>query len=265
MGLYVEIKQCSLIKKALPPSVILGKALTTRNDIENGCNDICAYIPEHIGRGIYVSWNRKSASVSLPMFALPEEIKEFYNVVDRIAKHWSCTLETDGGETTLSEFAAGLNDNLEFNSKAAEKFLADISHGEITTFPCALYDLTPGRQEAESFAGSPEALYSWLHERQSMDVHFANCGFSVRGGGIRGRFAFTEGVPTVFPSDPKRLKPDCAEFDVNIVSMTERAVIGSLPYDKFISRISKDKVSRFDEKSVLIEAHFHKELEALLK
>jgi len=265
MGLYVEIKQCSIIKKALPPSVILGKALATRDDIRSGCTDICAYLPNHIGRGIYISWNRKSASVSLPIFALPEEIKEFYNVVDRIANSWSCTLETDDGETTISDFAAGLDDNLEFNRKAAKKFLTDISQGEITTFPCALYDLTPGAQEARRFAGSPEALFGWLHERQSMDVHFANCGFSVRGGGVRGRFAFTEDVPTVFPCNPKRLRSDCAEFDVNIVSMTERAVIGSLTYDEFISRISMDKISRFDEKSVLIEAHSHKELEALLK
>ena len=89
MGLYVEIKQRSIIKKALPPSIILGKALATRDDIRSGCTDICAYLPEHIGRGIYISWNRKSASVSLPMFALPEEIREFYNVVDRISKYWS--------------------------------------------------------------------------------------------------------------------------------------------------------------------------------
>lgn len=265
MGLYVEIKQRSLIKKALPPSVILGETLATRDDIDDGCTDICAYLPEHIGRGIYVSWDRKSASVSLPMFAPPEEIKEFYNVVDRIAKFWSCTLKTDDGETTLSEFAAGLDDNLEFNLKAAQKFLADISQGEITTFPCALYDLTPGAQEAEHFSGSPEALFGWLHERQSMDVHFANWGFTVRGGGIRGRFVFTEGVPTVFPCDPKRLRPDCTEFDVNIVSLSQMSVIGSLPYDEFISRVSGDKISRFDEKSVLIEAHSHKELEALLK
>lgn len=265
MGLNVEIKQRSLIKKALLPSVILGNSLATRDDVENGCTDICAYLPKHIGRGIYVSWNRKSASVSLPMFAPPEEIKEFYNVVGRISKYWSCTLETDDGETTYDEFAAGLENNLEFSRKTAKKFIADISHGEITTFPCALYDLTPGAQEAERFAGSPEALYSWLHERQSMDVHFANVGFSVRGEGIRGRFAFTEDVPTVFPSDPKRLRPDCEEFEVNIVSMTSRAVIGSLPFDKFIGRISKDKISRFDEKSVLIKAHSHKELEALLK
>ena len=110
---------------------------------------------------------------------------------------------------------------------------------------------------------------------QSVDVYYAVAGYIEEDDGIVSRFAFTEDCDSLFPVKPSvpfgitgadGKPPEVSRYEVAIVatSTPSASVIGTLPYDKFMSALSPDKVSYYDARRVRIAPHSLSELKELI-
>ncbi len=287
MSIDITILQKGFSKKTLPLEVILGDQLQygafdgLRLDPgELGDGELIVYHPEHIARGICITWNaneKKKITLRSLSPSTSHELRDLYDLVGRITDYWKCTLIVDGTKLSPAKFQAGFDNMVAFNQRYTQHMIEEMLKGthDQFTFFCAKWPLTIGKQEAELFASDPSAFTAWLHERQSMDVYFAAPGFEMTDEGeILGNYALTETVPTIFPKKPyvpfgytnpqtgKAL--ECNNYIVHLYSVTLEKVIGTLGFAELMERIDPSKISRYDEQSVLIEAMSLDEMQAIL-
>ena len=295
MSIDIVIRQKGLFKKALPLSVILGDGLACGvyeagyrlepGEWKSEDGEIVVYDPYHKGRGFSVIWTptqKKGVVLRALHPTCAYELKAFYATVARITDYWSCSLEVDGNPMTPAEFQAGLSDMLEANNRYLDLFIreyVDKEPYEAMTLFSAFWPLEFGAKEAAEVKAAPEgapARFSrWLHEMQSVDVYYAVAGYIEEDDGIVSRFAFTEDCDSLFPVKPSvpfgitgadGKPPEVSRYEVAIVatSTPSASVIGTLPYDKFMSALSPDKVSYYDAKRVRIAPHSYSELKELI-
>ena len=291
MSIDVVIRQKGFFKKILPLSVILGDHLVGGTydqhfRLEEGHvspgGEMAVYDPAHKARGFTVTWSRKSATLRALNPTTTHVLEDFYATVARITDYWSCSLEVDGNPMTPAEFQAGLSDMLEANNRYLDLFIreyVDKEPYEAMTLFSAFWPLEFGAKEAAEVKAAPEgapARFSrWLHEMQSVDVYYAVAGYIEEDDGIVSRFAFTEDCDSLFPVKPSvpfgitgadGKPPEVSRYEVAIVatSTPSASVIGTLPYDKFMSALSPDKVSYYDAKRVRIAPHSISELKELI-
>ena len=295
MSIDIVIRQKGLFKKALPLSVILGDSLACGvyeagyrlkpGEWKSEDGEIVVYDPYHKGRGFSVIWTptqKKGVVLRALHPTCPEELKAFYATVARITDYWSCSLEVDGNPMTPAEFQAGLSNMLEANNRYLDLFIresVDKEPYESMTLFSAFWPLEFGAKEATEVKAAPEgapARFSrWLHEMQSVDVYYAVAGYIEEDDGIVSRFAFTEDCDSLFPVKPSvpfgitgadGKPPEVSRYEVAIVatSTPSASVIGTLPYNKFMSALSPDKVSYYDAKRVRIAPHSYSDLKELI-
>jgi hypothetical protein len=200
--------------------------------------------------------------------------------VERIMTYWNATLEVDGFKNVpLQTFLDGLDAMTEHNRRYLEAFSDKILTGErgTLTMCCALWPLRFGTKEAQAAkehpAGAADYLAEWLHDKQSVDAYYATPSFYTEEGGLFGRFTFSADRQSIFPlkpmppfgaSDPKTGRPPVVEdYETAFALPTEGKVIGNVPYDLFLDALDPDKVSYYDEGSILIAPHTEDETEAL--
>ena len=292
MSIDVVIRPKGLFKKPMPLSVILGDQLQfgaygpglrlEQNSTGNG--ELVLYHPAHKGRGFTLSLNpgrRRELLLRALHPTCAEELRDFYATVARIAAHQPCALTVDGNPMTLAEFQAGLPDMLEVNDRYLSIFIEksmDCKRYESMTLFSAFWPLEFGAKEAEETQNAPEGpsahFARWLHEMQSIDTYYAVVGFSAEEDGTVGRFAFTEECDSLFPVKPAvpfgvsinaaGASPEVSRYEVALVSTTLQKVIGTIPYESFMTALNPDKVSYYDAKRVRIAPHSLTELKELI-
>ena len=295
MSIDIVIRQKGLFKKTLPLSVILGDNLACGvyeagyrldpGEWKSEDGEIVVYDPHHKGRGFSAIWTptqKKGVTLRALHPTCAEELKAFYATVARITDYWSCSLEVDGNPMTPAEFQAGLADMLEANNRYLDLFIKesmDKEPYESMTLFSAFWPLEFGAKEAAEVKNAPEGAPArfarWLHEMQSADTYYAVAGYMEEKDGIVSRFAFTEDCDSLFPvrpsvpfgitgADGKPLEVSRYEVAIVATSTPSVSVIGTLPYDKFMSALSPDKVSYYDAKRVRIAPHSLSELKELI-
>ena len=295
MSVDIVIRQKGLFKKTLPLSVILGDNLACGvyeagyrldpGEWKSEDGEIVVYDPHHKGRGFSVIWtptHKKGVVLRALHPTCPEELKAFYATVARITDYWSCSLEVDGNPMTPAEFQAGLSNMLEANDRYLDLFIKesmDKEPYESMTLFSAFWPLEFGAKEAaevkDAPEGAPARFARWLHEMQSVDTYYAVAGYMEEDDGIVSRFAFTEDCDSLFPvkpsvpfgitgADGKPLEVSRYEVAIVATSTPSVSVIGTLPYDKFMSALSPDKVSYYDAKRIRIAPHSLSELKELI-
>lgn len=276
MSIDITITQKGLLKKPLPLTVILGERLQygalegeRLKPGELGEGAFIAYLPEAIGRGFQIFWQEgEKAKVELRSLTptTREELRAFYDCVDRICTYWKCELEVEGEKMALRDFQAGFENQADFTLRALRSMSGEILKGkhENLTLHCAMFPLTLGRGEAERFAPAEnlDGFRDFLHEKQSMDVYYAAPMFYRDGEGVLGLFVLREGVRSVAPKAPrvplgvqdpntgKALQVDRWEIVLGDADMEQ---VGRVPYDTFLARLPAARVSRFDGGSILLE------------
>ncbi len=289
MSIDIVIRQKGLFKKALPLSVILGDHLVGGTYDQFYClqeghvspgGEMMVYDPAHKARGFTVSWSRRSVTLRALNPTTAEELRAYYAVVERIMTYWNATLEVDGFKNVpLQTFLDGLDAMTEHNRRYLEAFSDKILTGEKgpLTLCCALWPLRFGVKEAQAAkahpTGAADYLAEWLHDKQSVDANYATPSFYTEEGGLFGRFTFSADRQSIFPlkpmppfgaSDPKTGRsPVVEDYETAFVLPTEGKVIGNVPYDLFLDALEPDKVSYYDEGSILIAPHTEDETEAL--
>lgn len=285
MSIDIAIRQKGLFKKTLPLSVITGGNLKygTFNGkyLEEGRSDtgeLIVYDQAHLSRGISVIWNEQEKN-QITLRALNptsrEEINALFDLVARIGEHWKCELEVDGMSQSLNAFLARREEMLSFNEKTIKTFSERVLSGEDSsmTLFCTMFPLTIGIPEAERFVDSPDAFYQWMHERQNIDAYYANPTFYKMDDGILGRYVLTEGVRSIFPNQPRvpfglrdpetNRTLECSNYQIFFYSTTKDAVIGSVPYERFLAYLP-GKTQPFDAENFLFEGLTLAEMEQIL-
>ncbi len=293
MSIDIVIRQKGLFKKTLPLSVILGDSLAcgvyeagfrlNPGEWRSEDGEILVYNPHHKGRGFSVIWTpaqKKGVVLRALHPTCAEELKAVYATVARITDYWSCSLEVDGNPMTPAEFQAGFSDMLEANNRYLDLFIEesiDKEQYESMTLFSAFWPLEFGAKEAAEVKNAPEGaparFAAWLHEMQSVDSYYAVAGYMEEDDGIVSRFAFTEDCDSLFPVKPAvpfgvtgaDAHPlEVSRYEVAVYSTTTQSVIGTLPYDAFLTALSPDKVSYYDAKRVRIAPHSLAELKELI-
>lgn len=275
MSIDIVITQKALIKKTLPLSIILGDELKYgafdgfRLDPDViGEGGFIAYNPEHIGRGISIEWTeQEKEKITLRSLTPtnPDEIRDFFAVIDRICNYWKCELEVDGEKQSAKEFSTRLPELLDFNERSLKAFFEDIVSGKANQFSmfCTMWPLEIGIDEAKRFVENPEDFYGWMHERQTIDAYYAKPSFFISDEeGVLGRYVVTEDVRSIFPLTPSvpfgTIDPDtqkqleCQKFVVGLYSTTENGGLGLVPYEAFLNYVM-EKSEKYDGFNIIFE------------
>ncbi len=257
-------------KKKLPLSVLLGEALRY-GALEGerltpgklGEDAFVAYLPAHIGRGFQVFWKKgEKERVELRILtpSTREELRAFYDCVDRICGFWKCELAVEGTPAAPADFQAGFDQAVEFNFQILRSMAEQIISGktETLTLHCAMFPVTLGEPEAKRLtaAESLDGFRDLLHDLQSMDVYYASPMFyREEGSGILGLYVLGEGVRTVLPKPPRVPMGYAVEPDRWLTALCSEGSgqIGTVPYATVLERLPPDKTARFDGGAVLVE------------
>lgn len=285
MAIDVLIKQKLFGGKTMPLEVILGRHLHYGNFVhdqlnvgELGKTEFLAYNPEHIGRGFSVVWKaeeKKSIALRLPQPSTTQELKDFYDAIARMVKHWDGKLIVDGVRVSLSDFLAAFDNMVAFNQKIIQQFTQQVLDGEADhlTLYSAMWPLTIGKEEAALFVENPDEYARWLHEKQSMDVYFASPNFYVGDDGIFARYILTNNLPTVFPyrpvvpvgaNDPTTGKQlECKKWLIWLGIEGEDQPLCEVEYAKFLNLVPEDKKSKYDGNHFLLAELTEEEVRTL--
>ena len=285
MSIDVLIKQKLFGGKTMPIEVILGEHLHYGNFVNDQLNvgelgetEFIAYNPESIGRGFSVVWNpneKKTIALRLPQPSTTSELKDFYAAVERMVSYWDGKLIVDGNRVSLSDFMSAYDNMVDFNNKIIKRFSRQILDGEQDTLTLysTMWPLAIGKEEASLFMENPNYYAEWLHEKQSMNVYFANPYFYVGDNGIFARYILTNNRPTVFPYQPtvpfgatdpttgKRL--ECKEWLIWLGIEGEKEPLCEMEYSKFMSLIPESKKSKYDGSHFLLAEMSEEEIRKL--
>lgn len=286
MSIDVVLTQKGFFKKPMPLEVILGKELAY-GEMEGfrlirgqlGKTEFLAYHPAHIARGFSVIWSpeeKERIQLRALMPSTEAELRDFYDAVDRMASYWKCRLEVDGSPMNAAQFQASFSEMASFQQWALQDMcrkILSVENDDLTLFS-AMWPLVVGKEEAYRFLETPETFEPWLHEKQSIDAYYAAPRFFRGPAGILGRYVLTEGVRSIFPTQPSvpfgaidpetNQKPVCDDFAIALYSTTRDTVLGEIPYERLLQKLPPEKVSRFDGGNVLLEPLSLSEMEALL-
>jgi len=283
MSIDITLRQTAAKKKALPLEVILGEELIygafdglRTNPGQMGERDFIAWNPDHIGRGFSVEWQegeKRKVELRLPLPSSNEEIRDFYDCVQRIAEFWNCGVEEDGEKAELSVFMSGLEAVQETNERMIVEMAEQVFMGEkdgSMIMPAAVWQLAVGKEEARMFLRAPEKFAKWLHEHQAVDAYYAMAQFFSRGEKTIGRFTLPVGVPTILPRIPQvpfgyivtetGLPLVCDTYEIAFLDPEEGKLFACMDYDAFLDRVDATKCERFDGDCFLTEGMEMQEL-----
>ena len=285
MAIDVLIKQKLFGSKTMPLEVILGEHLHYGNFVNDKLNagelgetEFIVYNPKSIGRGFSVVWNpkeKKRIALRLPQPSTTQELKDFYAAIERMVNHWDGKLIVDGSRVSLPDFLSAFDNMVDFNNKIIKQFSQQVLDGEheALTLYSTMWPLSVGKEEAAHFMENPNNYADWLHEKQSMDVHFASPCFYVGENGIFARYILTNNMPTVFPhqptvpfgtTDPATGKPlECNEWLIWLGMEGEKEPLCEMEYSKFLSLLPESKKSKYDGSHFLLAEMSEEEIRKL--
>ncbi len=274
MSIDVLIKQRLFGNKTMPLEVILGEHLHYGNFVKDQLNvgelgetEFVAYNPQSIGRGFSAVWNpkeKKAIALRLPQPSTTQELRDFYDAIERMVNYWHGNLIVDGSRVSLPDFLSTFENMVDFNNKILNQISHQVLDGEsdALTLYSTMWPLTIGKEEATMFMENPNYYAEWLHEKQSVNVYFASPDFYIGDSGIFARYILTNNLPAVFPyqptvpfgtTDPSTGKQlECKEWLILLGIEGEAGPFCEMEYSKFLSLIPENKKSKYDGSHFLL-------------
>ena len=284
MSIDVLIKQRLFGNKTMPLQVILGEHLHYGNFVKDQLNvgelgetEFIAYNPKSIGRGFSVVWNpkeKKAIALRLPQPSTTQELKDFYDAIERMVNHWHGNLVVDGSRVSLPDFLSNFENMVNFNNKILNHFSQQVldRKSDTLTLYSTMWPLTIGKEEATMFMENPNYYAEWLHEKQSINVYFASPAFYIGDNGIFARYILTNNLPAVFPyqptvplgtTDPATGKQlECKEWLILLGVEGEKEPLCEMEYSEFLSLIPENKKSKYDSNHFLLDEMTEEEIRA---
>jgi len=284
MSIDVLIKQRLFGNKTMPLKVILGEHLHYGHYVKEQLNvgelgetEFIAYNPKSIGRGFSAAWNpkeKKAIALRLPQPSTTQELRDFYDAIQRMVNYWRGILVVDGSRISLPDFLSTFDDTVDSNQRILHHFSHQVldRESDVFTLYSTMWPLSVGKEEATMFTENPNYYAEWLHEKQSMNVYFASPDFYIGDSGIFARYILTNNLPAVFPyrptvpfgvTDPATGKHlECKEWLIVLGIEGEKEPLCEMEYSKFLSLIPEDKKSKYDGSHFLLAEMTEEEIRA---
>ena len=283
MAISVEIYQSGGALKELKISDIIGDDLAVgtydnnwRMMVGKITPDMGVFDPKKPGRAVNLVMdpnNKRVTKVNLPIPCADSDVDVFIKLVSRIANAVGGSIKVESGAEMPAEvFEANDKVMKEFNAKAIKEVADRLTKGESPSFCVfgAYWPLFIGKEEGEKIAADITLFDEILISKQLMDIYYAGVSFYNGPDGIFGVYSLAVDCDTVFPNKPRVPfgfaidgKPlECNSFKVFMA--TEKEKLGDIPYEQFLSKIPKEKISRYDEANFLLAGLTEEELKSLL-
>ncbi len=239
-------------------------------------NTMVAFNPKKPGRGIIVNLDPKDrykVTVSLNMPAATYDVELFVELVKRVATEWRASVRNQAKEYMPAEVFAANEENIKkFNLESLQTASQNIINGKADSFCVfgAFWPLYMGIDEAKLFDSDPSEFDKWLVSKQDIDAFYSGVNFYKKDNNVKGCYAIMSDVEYVFPKKPRipfgmavNGKPlECDNYFVCVGN--DKEMIGEVPFDSFVSKLPKEKVSDYDINDILIGPFTEEELKAFL-
>lgn len=273
----ISITQKSMFPKTLPIEVILGSSLAYgsyqgQHLVSNTTDDksFIAYLPNAIGRGIKVVWNKDEIDTILLRLNLPtcqDEIQELIQMSFRILKEWTCSIYYKNRYLTRGELKELEYDFYELNRECLSDCCSSvIKDNKILCFECAMHKLYFGKNEVAFISADDrvEKFSSWLKEIQSKPAFIPDLVYDDE----NILFYLPTSVPCILPYEAAFFDTknhSSASVQVVIYDSEEKVVIRTLTYDALLKLLPTDRISYYDAENFWLRAVYKEEYMLLLR
>lgn len=288
LKLEVVLRQKSVFPKPMPFQTLLGEELSygTFDGLHLTLGKISpkgfvAYHPEHIARGIRITWEEEETGLIklfLPIPTCSEEIQDFHEMTLRAMRYWTCSIELNGALMTSNEYKEMLEEMEVLNLRALHEVMKEVLNEETgsLSLSCAYHRLDVGAKEAEEFwsGTTTNAFRDWMHSLQSKAAYIAEPEvLSIPNQeGYTGVYTIPDGVPFVLPKEGQlplsyydletgKPKIEIQEWVVRYYLTEKETLIGIASYQRMLETLPQEKTQDYDNTHYYIEALTQEELE----
>lgn len=232
--------------------------------------------PKRPGRGVMIKLDPKDrfkVTVSLNMPAADYDVELFVSVVKRIATEWRASVRNQAKEYMPAEVFAANEENIKkFNTESIQTASKNIIDGKADSFCVfgAFWPLYMGIEEAKLFNSDPSEFDKWIVSKQDIDAFYSGVSFYKKDSNIKGCYAIMSDTEYVFPKKPRipfgmAVDGKPLECDVFAVCVgNDKDMLGEIPFDTFLNKLPKDKVSEYDINDLLIGPFTEEEIKSFL-
>ncbi|MBE5933811.1 MAG: DUF4299 family protein [Lachnospiraceae bacterium] len=277
MAIDIEIKQSGIIKRELNlQDITAGKYRYGVMDeywrLDEGSLDgenIVFYNPEHIGRGVEITWRpgiKDSITIRLPLPTTAYDVDMCFDIVRRICKTWKAKSFVHDGEVVavneIDEYAYRHKVNIISILESMEEVDRDNSSRIIL---CAKFPLKFNSYDLYQFGknGDLEGFANLLHSKQVQDLYYAvSRVYRMQDGSYFGAYAIGANIDSIIPIKPEvplMMKDPvtgedlkCDKFVVMIGSSDNPDIGGNISYEDFADGIGINNLEKFDENHVIL-------------
>ncbi len=287
MAFTLQIKQKRLFGKTILDIPSLARACGLRYGSVDGFHILqeekleggtaVCYDPARIGRGIFLDASKAGEGYYEVRYNIPTtraEIGAFTRLVQEIERRLGqaemyCVEE----ERTFTgkELKQGIDKFAQFSLHSLNQFCGDKTYSRYI-FPLALwpYTLTEDKVAAWRDCRDLSDFEETLHRLQSMDIYYAKPQLRQKSATkeIGAFYALTEDCRSVFPVradgflnlDQIKVQEGFIQF---VLYQEKRVLDGLIPYERFIQKMERRGVQRFDADHILVPPMGKAKLERL--
>lgn len=205
------------------------------------------YNSENIGRGLEVVLQKDLLELRLPLPASEDDIKFFYQYIEKVCKFLKTdTFERNGETSTFDRIDDYMKWDISASIGALNQMRQQIEKKEMeimylfgVTNPIAV-----GERELEIIDDDLNKLGKFLHEQQSIDAYYAGVQVYQRDNGtIFAMYVLTEDVKSILPFKPLILMNNDIKVDDWYISFVyDEEMKGTITYENFINNVEKSEI-----------------------
>lgn len=269
MAVDVTVKQRALFGKNITIEDIVG------NDLSYGIMDenyrlkqgeqgdyMVVYDRRHLGRGMEVSFEKKNVNLRLPLPNSEEDIRLFYQTVERV-----CHLQgvhsfyRDGEKIELGDFENLIQLDMNASTGALESMEKGMKEGEYSNMIVFAIQnpIYIEIKDLEQMKGADnfydlKKFGEFLDRHQRMDVYYAApLLYKKKDGTVFGMYAISADVSSVVPKTPKLLVVNQDELKVEewyAALVISQGNVKSIKYEDFIKFVGEGE--RYDAENIIV-------------
>ena len=288
MASQVTIRNTSGVRRTIPFEVLTEYDLAfgihdsqgrlQEDEIHNG--PVVLYNPEHIGRGIEVSWNdniRNEIHLSLPLPCTIHDMDVLYRVTARIMEFWQVdSFIQDGNTFNLSVIDALKKMFIDYCIGALRE-TGDNRHGDsVIIYPAVKNPLYLSVAQLTEFGEDQdmEGFSLLLHQLQERDLYYASpMLYSDKQGKLFGAYAIVAQTDTILPykrhpspfaRDARTGDPvECSLFVASLTSLEKKRRVATVSYEDFLQEIDVELLEKYDEGHFILPGLSEREIERI--
>ncbi|MDE5630291.1 MAG: DUF4299 domain-containing protein [Bacilli bacterium] len=232
--------------------------------IENEIADhTLLYDKKKLARGIDLCLEGKEINLFLNLPTSKEEIRCFYDIIEKICKHLGTKIFIrDEEKVNITDKNLFIKYDEEGSIRGLEDLKEKMESNEYSGFQMfgVINPISIGKKELKKINNNLDNFASLLHELQSMDVYYANAHVYKVKDKLVGIYAIGPNIPSVVPIKPYIILDQIEGIEEWYVILKDGKTI---KYDDFLKNAGKTKY--YDDNHVIVNLNDKKIDELIAK